>query len=111
MHTDRRLEEWASWQLVHGVDASTGDSACVHLLEPRGGIASSRPLWWDKTPDYILTTHQLLSAWLPVKALWVLMVIYGMPGSDTRKCQQLKLGDRTVRRLKARAREIVTQYR
>lgn len=107
LNTDRLLEDWAAWRITYELYLGTGHSTCCRILEPAVLRAGSRPLWTGVVASHLAQVNGRLEAWLPPLAIDVLVIIYGMPGTDRWKAGQMGVSDRTVSRLKKRAREVV----
>ena len=108
IQADRLLEDWAAWRLTYEFYLGTGNSSCCRMLE--GGViqAGSKPLWTGVIASQLAAVNGRLEAGLPPLAIRVLLVIYGVTGTDQWKAGQVGVSDRTLRRLKDRARRVVT---
>ena len=106
-HADRLLEDWAAWRLTYEFYLGTGNSSSCRMLEAGVLKTGSKPLWTGVVASHLAIINGRLEAWLPPIAIKVLLVIYGITGTDKWKAGQLGISDRTVRRLKDRARRVV----
>lgn len=108
---DQLLERWASWRITEELYSGTGPSALVRFREPASTrVNGSRLLYFGRRCQNMAALNGDLVSQLGHWQVNVLLMLYGLPGDDSRKVRQFGVNLDDVRRLRKNARDIARHH-